>query len=437
MDIRNYASATPRESHFYADGTSGDDANDGLTVSTPVKTLARAAELIPDLITKNTCLHLSGVFAETGTINIYTKTAAGMFYVDGGSDVTDILAALTSDINSTTSIGLSSQSWTVDQYKGYWVEILTGPAAGQKRTIHSNTATTLTPQKDFSVDPGSSAQFRIVRPSTTISGRLIINCPGTRPVRVQNLYFTGSNASLQILFSMYVNVAAVITDSSYSSAGYFYGNKQSNLNGSVYDPDTFNYISSSTTYLGVSILNSSTTVWVIECVNSYLVAVVSNGLIKMEGCGLFYAGSAFNIRYLELESCWATFGDSCFLVSNSGYAVSKISNPSGVGLVLRNTVIGIDGIDISGCSSHGAEISQSSNLYLYWNAVTGSGNGGAGVFLHDGANVYTKGSAVHTLTGTVGELSTDGTTEDSTWANILAGGDISMMSKNAFARKIG
>ena len=53
--------------------------------------------------------------------------------------------------------------------------------------------------------------------------------------------------------------------------------------------------------------------------------------------------------------------------------------------------------------------------------VGGSGNTGAGLRGNSGSNVFITDGSTPTITGTVGDISTDGTTEDATWAEIDAG----------------
>jgi hypothetical protein len=68
---------------------------------------------------------------------------------------------------STASVTDITQAWTVGQFDaGYFnVKILTGPAAGQIRTIVSNTATSLSVSPNFTTSPGIGASYQIVASS--------------------------------------------------------------------------------------------------------------------------------------------------------------------------------------------------------------------------------------------------------------------------------
>lgn len=165
---KGIATATRAESHFYADGTSGDDAKDGLPAATPKKTLQAVFGLVPDIVKHNTCVHLSGIFDEPGDTYFTADVMLGKYLlIDGGSDVSVVAddggSPWIADIASTTSIGLTTAGWVTDAYAGYYVEILSGVQSGQLVTIQGNDATTLTPFKNFSSSPGVGAQFRIAK----------------------------------------------------------------------------------------------------------------------------------------------------------------------------------------------------------------------------------------------------------------------------------
>jgi len=67
--------------------------------------------------------------------------------------------------------------------------------------------------------------------------------------------------------------------------------------------------------------------------------------------------------------------------------------------------------------------------------VVGSSSG-AGVYAHSGSVVHIKDGAPPTLTGTVGDLSTDGTTQISTWAAIDAGTPVAVLAEMTLAKEV-
>jgi hypothetical protein len=191
--------------------------------------------------------------------------------------------------------------------------------------------------------------------------------------------------------------------------------------------------------LGFSQIHASGWLYFLNNRNVQFFASVAKKL-KCDSAELFFAGygNRFFGKPLELLKVKSSFG---FAYDISTSAATQIDSSDGVGVLLDNCNILLSSFSsgpptISGCVSHGIELKNNA-IFTVEEAIAGSGNGGAGVYLHDGAAVYTKGSAVHTLTGSVGELSVDGTTEIATWADILGGGGVALMETNAFARKIG
>lgn len=111
IGLEGYATRTTAELHLYADGTSGDDANDGLTAGTPKKTLAAVVAAAPTVATQALVFHLSGTFSEPGDIWWERPRAAAgsgtssRMIIDGGDSWTDVgLGVLTATGSSTTSL---------------------------------------------------------------------------------------------------------------------------------------------------------------------------------------------------------------------------------------------------------------------------------------------------------------------------------------------
>jgi len=79
---------------------------------------------------------------------------------------------------TSTTLVDSTQTWTTNQYENFIVYILSGTGAGQKRTIASNTATTLTVSTAWTVTPNTTSTYNI-RPITTIAQALIASAQVT------------------------------------------------------------------------------------------------------------------------------------------------------------------------------------------------------------------------------------------------------------------
>jgi hypothetical protein len=222
---------------LWVDGTSGDDANDGLTEATAVKTIPKLKELIADRINVNYfVVNLRGVVTLTSAVpdtdnfdygnSLFfntmnpLKNAAGTWQgptiVVQGDPSPDSRVVLeddgaggdiVSDINGVGQIGLSTKTWTNNQWKGYWCRVKTGALAGQEFIIDENDGTTLYMLNPADVgDPGAGAEFDIVRPGTEITAahfyidfvqkRLQCIMRGPGKLYISHLYISGG-ATLQ------------------------------------------------------------------------------------------------------------------------------------------------------------------------------------------------------------------------------------------------
>jgi len=62
--------------------------------------------------------------------------------------------------------------------------------------------------------------------------------------------------------------------------------------------------------------------------------------------------------------------------------------------------------------------------------IDGTGNGGAGIYADRNSQVIVSaGITTPTLTGTVGDISVDETTEVITWADIMEGSELRLVNK--------
>jgi hypothetical protein len=104
-------------------------------------------------------------------------------------------------------------------------------------------------------------------------------------------------------------------------------------------------------------------------------------------------------------------------------------------LIADGTVMRIDALNITTCPSSALKVEGAVLKIPVGAALTGNGSAGAGMYALNGAFVDVTGEP--TLTGTVGDVSLDGTTAAVTWANIAAGGnDQSDLTHFSYVRKV-
>jgi hypothetical protein len=431
IGMEEFATRTTAELHLYADGTSGSDANDGLTVGTPKKTLAAVVALIPDHVTHNVLVHLIGEFVITSAVSIdsfqQARANAKIIFLGKYDTWTDVGGGTkTATGSSVSSLVVAGAGWVANAYAGYMVKVLTGAAAGQVRMVQLNTADTITPMKNFSVDPGVGATFDIVRPATTITAASSLSLQVFRngcQIDFSSLSFT-NKAWLYLLANRnYIYVRACVFDTTATNAilvGSSPGPFALNMN-ALDDSGA----ASTAVVAGVGLTNTgklfanSSQIAGMQCVARSIIDI-QNSMLASGGLSF---GSAFlaGIR-AENISLQGSIDSFMLLDSASGYAVTYVTNPSGVGLLLRGCpLVSLGDVSIGACSSHGVEVVGSFLKLSMSGATTGTGNAGAGVYAHSGSVVHIKDGTPPTITGAVGDFSTDGTTAATTWAAVDGG----------------
>lgn len=396
------AKSTPENLHFYADGTNGDDDNDGRSPSAPKKTKAAVFALIPDHIPSGIYVffHLSGVFTETGYIYMPKTSGPGNVVVCGGTNRTPVDA----NVYTATSAGVthltdSGAPFTADQYYNLEVEILTGPAAGQYRAVQGNSTTAVTPMKNFSVDPGVGATFRFVRPSTTLNASVYFAGPSS--IHVQNLYWA-TGGPYVFAHQGTINLSHLIVEASNSG---FYGTEYVAFGVNTRSPVDGSLISGGTAAYSILYRDATKKLDIFYA----RVALSGIGAPKIDVHFSLFANYGL---WLGARAKGNVVTRGCvgrgwgFIANQSGYATTKINPASGVGLLIKSSDLDLDSGTIENCGSHGIEI-QSSRIDIQ-GALAGTGNGGAGIRGHLGAKVLIKNGDPPTITGTVGDFSVDG-----------------------------
>lgn len=153
------------------------DANAGTSPTAPLATLDRALEL----------LNTQGRFAVPCTVHLASDTYAWsrtlrnlvlddtLTIIGDGADqpgddgFTELQAASAAAAGTSQTAVVNAAVLVDNVYQGKTIEILTGAAAGDRRTIRNNTTTTFVPCQRFTaaVAPGDS--FRIVEPGAVIT----------------------------------------------------------------------------------------------------------------------------------------------------------------------------------------------------------------------------------------------------------------------------
>lgn len=412
---------------IYVDADAGSDSNSGKYPDRAFQNIPTALALIAHDVKHLTVVNLRGTFEDIGVIQFRRHiNEGGKIIIDGGDELTEVVAEITSDINSASSIGLTTAGWTADAYAGYWVEITSGALIGQKRLIQENSTTIITPQRNFSADPGAGAKFRIVRPATTIQGSnnnvldfTIHGSPanGTDLFAIQRLYLTGSAPYIKFDNCSATAIAAGIVNNSTRSTGAF------NITGghgrlvyTLLDPADGSYFASTAIYAGPSQINASGNITIADASQATLGLFARklnvNGSLILMAYGTRVKGQCTLFTPVVRQ-------DYDSISSTSGFAATKIDGSSGIGLQVVGGHLRIKDPVISNNGSHGIEVTDGATLKMT-GAVGGTGNTTTGCYCHNGSRVLINSGAVPTITTGSVELSFDGSTQKAAWATVAS-----------------
>ena len=432
ITVPEVVTQTDAELHVYADGDTGDDANNGLSVLTPKKTLQAVADLVPYLVNHDVAIHLAGTFTDE-TMVLDNDVASGKYLVvEGEFDYTKVYGTFTASGSSVSTLTVAGASWTIDAYKGYGVEILTGARAGDIRSIYSNTADTITVNYDFNADPGAIT-FDIVEPATVINCPVVYGgiknyCVGGGSVVIQNLK-TENRARIINQTDVLNSYIVGILGSGNTTGGYnnsvanqLYYYAKLYIVGTGWN-DTGDYV------LGCGHLGAVTSNIYISNVESvYIYFSVLNDF-DIISSGIFIITNS-RLKNLNMYSCNNVSSSPLSIANFNNFdALGRdtiITGSTGSGIVMNGcSNITFDDITISDNTSHGIELISSSIKFL--DITVGTGNGGAGVYAHSGSEVTITSGSAPTLTGTVGDIAiSNPALEDATWADVDAGSDVAI-----------
>jgi hypothetical protein len=433
MTTRDFATTTKKTDtlHLYANGTTGDDTDDGLTLATAVATLERLFELIPDVIRHPIICHLEGSFDLAGKdiylnkhFGSHSEPTYGQFFLtfDGGDDKTVTEGPNAATSGSTTSLTDTGIGWTPDDHMGFFVEIQSGAAAGDIRMIRKNTSDTLYPTNAFSGAVAATDQYRIFRYTTTITagasaGYLSLLATGPEfsyyQMHLQRLHFAGAN-----LFTILQNNVLSICGCTFHGAKFGASNNRAlwiGYGGGINPADG----SPDFTFHGGLGVRADFTVPRFTQMSIARLAVYGNVLLQNGFIvnTLLYDGSRVvgSVRVEQIQGYGLAYGGALIQ--------PEIVNAAGVGLTIEDcNGVTIHDIDINNCGSHAIEVINS-RLEFFGTAqvAVGTGNVGAGLYAHRGSKITIPNGNPPTITGTIGDISTDGTTEATAWSDIDGG----------------
>lgn len=440
LSSAGYTIFSTGQNYYYADGTNGSDSNDGLTSATPKQTLQAVFDLVPHAIYHDTVVSLSGTFSNNSLTQTSHWIKGGKYlYINGGQERT-ILDDNTGSHYVTqtdcTKIYISdtaNANWQTDQYAGYWVEILTGASIGQIRLIQGNTTNTITASVGFSANIASGVEFRIVRPATTFvsyttatPSTLSLSADGAGYLCLSNLYISGSKPYIMCYgggAGSATYLMGIVSDSSASVALYHrygYGFVFYNITGTPnieVSPVTWDAARKAS----VSVRPGCTT-----ALYAYYMPYLSiqgayyGSSVELSNATFEYFGNGLRVRGRTRATQCDFRSYALGTLSPGTNAPTSFDNSSFAGLILSQSNVNCTApFSASFNTTHGIVLAESH--FTAGGIISGISNGGAGMYMFNNSSFMFPSGVAPIVSGNVGELSFDATTQKSTWAAIDGG----------------
>lgn len=435
------ARVTTEPLEVYVDGTSGDDDNDGLTVSTPKETLQAAFDLIPEIVLHNVIVHCTGVMSEQGHVRLmkFIPNTGARIIIDGGDNWTTEVSGVADQQHTVAGVGTSGVNQTLDEYIGYSILVNIAGAADvqQRRCIQGNTATNAvyTFTKELSDDPAVTDTFEVQSPATewtasTVYSAFYICCPGGGQVSFQRMKVTGSKVTMYFVDS-YVRFSHFLMASTLSSSTL-------NFYGSVLNPEEdrygvdggYSYSPGDDSAWGLSIVGTKGLYMLGGRVTGWRPAIVSLGRAELRD-GLsedaFRYGSRFKggVKFYNWNGHSPESGKETF-INDSGYATTTVDSADTAANIYteESKIIIGGGVDLSGDGSTTTWcVEQVGGVVGHMGVVaaaTGAENGG--LYCTRGGRIWSVSGSDPTYSiraaGNV-DISVDGVAEFTPWGTAL------------------
>jgi len=434
------ASETKGNLHLYADGTNGDDNNSGLTATAPKKTLQAAVDLVPMVIKHLVTVHLEGVFTEdTDIACTFIGCGYGSLLLDGGPDVevvddnggANYLADGASTINSIVAQGAPGWTTSPEEHLGYLIEMVTGPAAGCIRLVHSHTADTITP--DFKMvggTPGAGDEFRIVKQATTLAGDVDLRIaflgastsiePGS-PFRISELHLQRFRMDAGSQISMFgaaggslrvSNVQGTVgTPINLFNTGFC------NIVGHLKDGDThlLDFFGTNATHYGFGGILGVGDINVYNGAEVFMFGVVADDIRISDTFAQMTGIRAKSISVESGQPRVVTINEPA-LQQGSGRAANLITGGAGV-TISGGSRWSIGGSVIQSGTGDGITVQDGSTVKLAA-GVSGTGNAGYGARAKNGGRILTTSGSAPTVTGASGDLIIGSTAVGGGWTTV-------------------
>jgi len=361
--------------------------------------------------------------------HVVDVTGAPALHDAVGADLITAANATKATAIAGTSLTVAAAGWTVNAFRGYWCEFISGPLAGETYLIRGNSADTIWFNGEWTLDPGTGSNFRIVRPETVIDGsfgasffNFGVQAKGLVMTWLQNFRTTNG----VVLYSQCETVGSSINYSHIIMENQPFGifpfahwpqDAYLEISSALRDPTTTDcdlVVSPSRCGLSQNVAPVAT-----NFINMAMLSIFDSVLpvLALNQCqGLWIQDSSFG----SVDARYSRIGRP----THAGFARCFVGDPNVPsvypGIVLENGYAWVTGGIFVNCS-HAIELKKSGHAVIFG----GMGdNTLTGVYCHAGSSIdQYRDYGVNgncEITGNAGsvELSADGVTEVSKWANL-------------------
>jgi hypothetical protein len=434
---------SPHQELYLQPFDTGDDANDGLTSGTPMKTYAALFDRHGHIIDNNVRLNVQNFSGGDDIIDVFVDEGHYLLINGGtGSGYGNFGSSYSVSVSDKSYIIVSPDpGWTTDQFAGVWCRISSGGKAGERRMVQYNTSDTVFFAKYFATN-GGMIGFHHVIPNVSIGEKLSIRNRGPGELRLQN-FNINTTGQLEILRGDGIVTLSGITRVNGTVDAWLITEKGALLEiqediRSDADPDAFE----TDWYGGVGSTESTSEIRLDLSPTAKLQfqGLVTVGSLEVwggeasefifggrAGAGMFLSQ---NKRGKDSLDSGGSINETIASIGHIDVGIQKYADfsISGLGLRLRHAVANMRRVDISDCSVSAIQL-LNSQLMMH-EEIIGTGSTGFGVYLRGGSTLLVGDTVTPpTLTGTVGDITFDDITEHADWTEIIAGDHVADAAK--------
>ena len=336
--------------------------------------------------------------------------AGNLVEIVGGRKLAVLASGVTSGFPTATDskiITMTGAGWTAKNLVGKFVEVLSGPGAGQIAVIAANTADTITLAAGFLPYITVASSFRLVEQTVRITGDTLpsfrskfSNCSGR--FKITDIKFESAPSSTCVgVFDCPARIDALrvtaIGGSAYAGFGFYFERvgtanlEQVSIRNCLYGV----YLHDVHT-VGAAASGATPGMAIDNCYQGFVVSAI--GSISQSG---IYAANCLSITASLTEVL-------------SGRVLDFFTDKGFYGISIDKSQLTLSNVSIVGATNTAMRIVSMSNI-IFSTPFVGTSNGGWGLRMNGVGNNVTLSGSLPTIFGSSGQITVNGIA-DVTWA---------------------